>query len=130
MYSTRDSQWYAVGDVGRILRSVDGTTWESIADDTIAAVVSAGSIQSNQGLPNLIPNQRNKIAISFKNNSIGAAVNGSDASFDNTATVPAVNRLTIGMNAISGQHFNGWIRNIQYFAFATSPAELKQLSTL
>lgn len=130
MYSTRDSLWYAAGDNGVIVVSADGATWTLLANDAAAAVIRNGLTEANPLLPNLIPNQLNKVAMRIQANNVAASVNGSDAVVDTTVSLPSpLDRFSIGMNGVNGSQFNGWIRRMRFLTTAESNASLKSLST-
>lgn len=129
-WNTRDQCFYAAGDSGVILRSVDGITWENIANDAIGAVVSGGVIQSNPALPNLVPGQVNKVAMRYAANNLAVSVNGSDPVTDTSGTVPSVNRISLGMSGVQTFPFNGHIRKLNYYPGVMSDSELKEITGL
>ena len=130
MYSTRDSMWYAAGDNGTILRAADPTgTWENISNDAIAAVTTAGVVQANPFLANLVPGTINKIAIRLQANNFGVSVNGAPVVTDASVVLPVLSQLSLGMNGVNGGQFNGWLRKKDFFTTAYSDAELVSAST-
>ena len=129
MYSTRDSQWYAAGDNGVILRATDPTgVWTTISNQSATAVTRNGIVEANPQLQNLIPNAVNKVAMRIQLNNVGGSTNGSDAVSDTNVIIPTVTQLTIGNNGNQTMPFNGHIRKIQYYDIPLSDIELKGLS--
>lgn len=130
MYSTRDQRWYAAGDNGVILYSLDAITWENVSNDAVGAVINNNFVRANPPLPNLIVGKKNRIAMRIKANDFAVSVNGANVVKDTSVSIPLVDRLAIGMNGVNGQQFNGWINSINYFVSPKSDIALKNMSTL
>ena len=127
MYSARDGLWYVAGDNGLMLSSPDTITWTSVANRAIGAAFVGGALVANPILPALIPNAPNKIGISYGSTGLIVSVNGS-VPVTTPITVPLVDRLSIGVNAINEIQLNGWMRTANYYAGIKTTAQLQALT--
>jgi len=76
-------------------------------------------------------NQRNKIAVSFKNNEYKTYINGTLASTDTSATIPTgMNRLNFSNRTNTANYAEGEINQTLVFNEALSDSELQTLTTL
>lgn len=113
----------------------DGTVNNAIRAQRSAAglaetpITTGGVLQANPILAALAANAINKLAMRIAPNNVGVSVNGAAVVADTSVTLPTVDRLSIGMNGVSGQQFNGWIRKITYSPSPMSDSELVSAST-
>ena len=76
-------------------------------------------------------NQRNKIAISFKNNEYKTYINGSLASTDLNATIPTgMNVLNFSNKTGTANYVEAKIYNTRVYNTILTDAELQQLTTI
>ena len=129
-YSTRDQQWYAAGDNGTILRSADAITWTSIANDAVGAVVTNGEVSVNPIAAKIIPNKRNRIALSWSSDGASLSVNGSVASLDPSLVMPIVDRITIGRSGDSSNFLNAPFKVLQTYKAKVSDTELQAITRI
>jgi len=116
MFSTRDNLWYAAGNGGVLLYSPDAGTWTAVQNSGTASILGT-TLQSNQPLPQF-KSGVNKIALSYKQNQVIAALNGVASTTDTTATIPSITAGTIGEN------FNGTIQKIEVLDSALTTSEI------
>lgn len=129
MYSTRDNQWYAAGDGGVILRSADAITWTSISNDATVGIFTAGALQANPLAGKFIPNVKNRVAIGWTSTGgVSISINGGDVVTDPSVTMPVLTQYSVGMNGLSGQHWNSTIKTQRAYRVRVSDDELKALS--
>lgn len=132
MYSTRDSMWFAAGDNGVILRAADPTgTWTSISNDATVGIFTAGVLQANPIAGKFIPNVKNRVAISWDaTTGVNISINGGDVVSDPSVTMPVLTQYTIGMNGVSGSHWNSTIKTQKAYRVKVSNSELKALARI
>ena len=116
MFSTRDNLWYAAGNGGVLLYSPDAITWTAVQNSGTASILGT-TLQSNQPLPQF-KSGVNKIALSYKQNQVIAALNGVASTSDTTATIPVITAASIAEN------LNGYINKVEIFPTALTTAEL------
>lgn len=121
MFSTRDSLWYAAGAAGVLLYSPDAITWTAVQNSGTASILGT-TLQSNQPLPQF-KSGVNKIALSYKQNQVIAALNGVASTSDTAATIPTITAASIAEN------LNGYIKRIQIFPNASTAEELAAKTT-
>lgn len=129
-YSTRDQQWYAAGDNGTILRSADAITWTSIANDAVGAVVTNGEVSVNPIAAKIIPNKRNRIALSWSSDGASLSVNGSVAALDPSLVMPIVDRITIGRSGDSSNFLNAPFKVLKTYKAKVSDTELQAITRI
>lgn len=127
-WNTRDQCFYAAGDSGAILRSADGITWENIANDAVTAIIKAGQIKANPNPGNWVPGQVNRVVTRFSASGMASSINGGAVASDSSVEVIVPNRLSLGMDGTSAQHFNGHLRRIGYRTDSISDASLVEVS--
>ena len=69
----------------------------------------------------------NKTAFGYRTNDLAASTNGATPATSGTATIPPVNRLTVGSYG-SFAYINGHIRSIRYYPIRLSNAQLQALT--
>ena len=116
MYSVRDQLWYAAGAAGTMLFSSDAITWQSVQNAGFASIDNSG-LQANPMLPQF-KSGVNKIALSYKQNQVIAALNGTLGRIDTSATIPLFTSVTLGEN------LNGTLRKVEISGLPLSSAEL------
>jgi hypothetical protein len=121
-------------DVGRIASVNDNTTSESIqlAADTTGRfyVFDNGSVQATISPGTVTANTAFKIAGAYKLNDVQAALGGTLGTADTSATMPTVDRLTIGQQAGgSPVYLNGTISLLKYWPTRLTNAELQSITT-
>jgi len=116
MFSQRDQLWYAAGNGGVLLYSPDAITWTAVQNSGTASILGT-TLQSNQPLPQF-KSGVNKIALSYKQNQVIAALNGVASTSDTAATIPVITAASIAEN------LNGYIKDVIIYKDAMTTAEL------
>ncbi len=93
-----------------------------------AGVFDGGVTQSQIGTTALVADTEVKVAIAYKLNDIGFAVNGTAATTDTTATLPTVDAIGIGRQEANGQ-IAGHIAKAVYYPERLSNAKLEELTS-
>jgi len=128
-WNTRDQCFYAAGDGGVILRSADAITWTSISNDATVGIFTAGALQANPLAGKFIPNVKNRVAIGWTSTGgVSISINGGDVVTDPSVTMPVLTQYSVGMNGLSGQHWNSTIKTQRAYRVRVSDDELKALS--
>ena len=95
---------------------------------TQVRVFSSGGVDS---FLNLTFDQRNKIAVTFKENEYKFYINGSLVGSDPSATVPSgMDRLNFGNNTNVSNHFEGKVYDTRVYDRVLTEAEAIELTTL
>jgi hypothetical protein len=116
MFSQRDQLWYAAGNGGVLLYSPDAITWTAVQNSGTASILGT-TLQSNQPLPQF-KSGVNKIALSYKQNQVIAALNGVTSTSDTAATIPVITAASIAEN------LNGYIKDVIIYKDAMTTAEI------
>jgi hypothetical protein len=120
------------GDSSNIFTISDGTMDNRI---TAAAATQyhfyvsvAGVPQANIDVGTYVDNVFSKNAGAYKVNDFADSLNGSVAGTDTSGTLPVVNRLALGANAVAGGQINGHIKRIAYYPRRLANSELQAIT--
>ena len=126
----------AVGasDINTAVMLSDGTTNKLIAirprftNQIQGVVVDSGATQANFTPTSFVANATFKSALSYGVNDFKYAVNGVSSADDTSGTVPTVTQLNLGVNGLSFQPLNGYLRRVSYYPRKFSSAELQTIT--
>ena len=117
---------------GELASFSDGTTANRILSASGVEfhlyVVVGGAVQANIDAGTFPANTDAKLAFRYAANDFAAVINGGAVGTDTSGTLPAVNRLTIGMSAISTAQINGHIRRVTFYPVRLSNTQLQALT--
>jgi hypothetical protein len=121
------------GDSSNIFTISDGTMDNRI---TAAAATQyhfyvsvAGVPQANIDVGTYVDNVFSKNAGAYKVNDFADSLKGSVAGTDTSGTLPVVNRLALGANAVAGGQINGHIKRIAYYPRRLANTELQGITS-
>jgi hypothetical protein len=96
----------------------------------VAVITDGGSAQATLSAPNAITaNTTVKTALAYAVNDFAFVRDAGAVQTDTSGTLPTVDRLYIGANAVGGNQWTGYIRRITYYPRKLSSAELQTLTT-
>jgi hypothetical protein len=96
--------------------------------DPKTIIVDGAATQADLDAGTLVANTAAKLGLSYAANDAAASLNGGAAATDVTVTLPAPDRLRIGVNQ-AGNYLNGHVKSIKYYNVAKTDAELQSLTT-
>ena len=151
MTGTNFSSWYNAGagtfvvafDVATIIGAArmlvvanNGTNAERVQLNAAAALAAVAVVDNNVIGANitlagsLVANVQSKIGMSFALNDIAGCLNGGTVGADTAATMPAPDRLSLGVDGTGANPLAGHIAAIKFFNVAKADAELQALTAL
>jgi hypothetical protein len=127
-----DTTVYDSGNVTVIGLSIGNDTQKIIfqfqSNGTQVRIFSSGGVSS---FLNLTFNQRNKIAVTFKENEYKFFINGSNAGSDTSATVPSgMDRLNFSNRTNTANNFEGKVYDTRVYDRVLTEAEAIEITTL
>jgi hypothetical protein len=96
--------------------------------DPKTIIVDGGATQADLDGGTLVANTAAKLGLSYAANDAAACLSGGAVQTDVTVTLPAPDRLRIGVNQ-AGNYLHGHIKSLKYYNVAKSDADLQTLTT-
>lgn len=149
MIGTNFSSWYnqsegtfvtsSIGSstAGIIVSANNGTTSERVqisygagsGGNINLTVTDGGVLQAQPLIGSITPTNLNKTAATYKRDYFALSVNGITPAVDTVGTIPAPDRLTIGMSGAGATQINGYIQSINYYPTRLSNGTLQRLTS-
>jgi hypothetical protein len=124
-----------VGGFPRIFSISDGSNTNTMqlsrninSGQARPSVVAGGVVQYAADIGAWTLGTSAKLAFAYKIDDFAATINSGTVSLDTVGTIPVVNQLKIGQQAVGGSVFNGTISKIAYWPERVTNAQLQTLT--
>jgi hypothetical protein len=121
----------------RVLTLTDGTNTNKVLIALTPAgvgrgeIITGGASEASINSSFIVPQQLNKVALVYRNNSTTFYTNGVDLTPDTSCSIPVnLSKLYIGISEINTYSIGGEIGNIKYFKEVLTPEEAIKLTTV
>jgi hypothetical protein len=98
----------------------------SVATAVLVGGVSQGDVISGAAIS---AGATYKSAFAYKVNDLAISTNSATVAADTSATIPVVNRITIGSSVAAVQHLNGTIKKLAYYPIVSTATQLQALTS-
>jgi hypothetical protein len=98
----------------------------SVATAVVVGGVSQGDVISGAAIS---AGATYKSAFAYKVNDLAISTNSATVAADTFATIPVVNRITIGSSVAAVQHLNGTIKKLAYYPIVSTATQLQALTS-